>query len=182
MRLRWLRCWHPVCLLQCCLATLPPTLHAPSLPCSFGTSLAAEFQGGSIHPYHYMRINSLANTMRRVGNTTTAALGPLMYGVIFWLPFVVFGACTLAWVGFMCVAFTVRANQVIDARRQLEQEQQGQQSAAAAAGGGHRGLMYYLKDQTFITSELAMWQVSAKPASAAKLHAGTERTDAVKEM
>ena len=125
-----------------------------------------------------MHINSIGNTMRRVGNTTTAALGPLMYGAVYWLPFVVFGATTLAWVALMCVAFAVRANQAFCTLRQ--QGQQGQQSAAAS--GGHRGLMYFLKEQTFISSELAMWQASAEPASAATLHAGTEHTDTVKDV
>eukprot|EP00887_Chlorella_sp_A99_P003623 scaffold7.g3623.t1 len=112
------------------------------------TSMCTELQGGSVHEAHYLGINVAGNLARRVGNTCTALLGPLLYCVAPWVPFVAVGAATLAWVGVLAAAMSARAREAAE----LD---------TAAAGGSkppprRRGLGYYLHNRTFVSSELAM--------------------------
>jgi hypothetical protein len=106
----------------------------------FGTALTAEAQGATVAPQHYSRVNSLSNIARRLGNTATAALGPIMFGVTYYLPFVTFGALSILWIFVMAFAFHIRGKQV-----------------AAIINGNKKaegGLQFYLRSHTFITAEL----------------------------
>lgn len=103
-----------------------------------------------MHEQHYMRVNVAGNLARRVGNTCTAVLGPMLFSVAPWLPFAAFGTATLAWVGVLAAAMRARAGEVASAH-----------FAAAAAGGRslpprHSGLRYYQRVRSFVSSELAM--------------------------
>jgi MFS family permease len=152
----------------------------------FGTSLAAEFQGGVVHSDFYTQVNALANTCRRIGNTVTAVLGPILFGVSYWCPFVVFGVLTLVWMVIMAVAFHIRANQVIATHYTntntssppsfsplvpLVPASGEEIMGPASSSQGDisvvpveeskkrvpRGLKFYMTEQSYITSELLMW-------------------------
>ena len=76
----------------------------------------------------------------------TAALGPLMYGVVFWLPFVVFGAITVVWMLFMAATFHVRGTQVAGMLNKGSSRARGEQEVP-------RGLKFYMQQRTFVTAE-----------------------------
>lgn len=57
-------------------------------------------------------MNVLGNMLRRLGNTVTCALGPLVYSLHMRAPFVIFGTVTLAWVVLLTALFALRARQV----------------------------------------------------------------------
>jgi len=109
----------------------------------FGTALTAEAQGATVASEHYPRMNALSNISRRVGNTVTAAVGPILYGVVYYLPFVTFGALTVLWILVMTVAFHKRGHQVSTIINKDK------------SGVAPSGLQFYLRNKTFITAELS---------------------------
>jgi hypothetical protein len=112
----------------------------------FGTSLTAEAQGATVAAEDYARVNMLGNVARRVGNMVTAAVGPIMFGVIYFLPFVVFGALTLIWIGFMTYCFHLRGKQVARIMNERTFRSGGTEVAPA-------GLKLYAKHATFVSAE-----------------------------
>lgn len=112
----------------------------------FGTSLTAEAQGATVAAEDYARINMLGNVARRMGNMVTAVLGPIMFGIVYYLPFVVFGFLTIIWIGVMAFAFHLRGSQIAKKLNKVSEKQ------------GHRkqvpsGLKLYLKYATFVSAE-----------------------------
>lgn len=118
---------------------------------SVGTSLTAEIQGGSIHVAHYAHVNACANTVRRIGNTITAACGPLLYGIVFWLPFLVFASITMLWVLVMYIAFSIRAKEVMMALNRTADVLWDRTSPLSSGG-----IAFYNRRVTYVTAEIAM--------------------------
>jgi hypothetical protein len=119
----------------------------------FGTALTAEAQGATVASENYSRMNALSNIGRRVGNTVTAAVGPIMYGVVYYLPFVTFGGLTVLWILVMAIAFNKRGHEVAAMIKENGSGVIEEQST---------GLQFYLRSQTFITSELNARKKSAE--------------------
>lgn len=138
---------------HCWVLNPPSTQQNPPLPTtqhSFSASLQSEVQGTtSATPRQYHMLNAIGNTGRRVSNMLTAILGPVLFQVSMWLPFVAFGAATLAWTAALTLGFHVRAKQVSAAALAAPAAPSG------GGGGGPRGLRLY-RQVTFITAELAM--------------------------
>jgi hypothetical protein len=85
------------------------------------TSATAECQGTTLSLRHYRRMNTLANSLRRLGNTATAFSGPVLFAIAPQLPFLLFGGIMVGWAALLVAAFHVRARQVW---RVLQQNQQ----------------------------------------------------------
>lgn len=77
----------------------------------------------------------------------TAACGPILYGITFWLPFVAFGTITVTWVLFMYFAFSIRANQVMEALGGLTGKRDSDDV---------RGMAFYSNKLSYVTAEIAM--------------------------
>jgi hypothetical protein len=113
----------------------------------FGTSLTAEAQGATVAAEDYARINMLGNVARRMGNMVTAVLGPIMFGTVYYLPFIVFGVLTIIWIGVMAFAFHVRGSQIAK-KLNKGSEKQGHINQKVPSG-----LKLYLKYATFVSAE-----------------------------
>ena len=85
---------------------------------------------------------------------TTAVLGPIMFGVAYYLPFVVFGVTTVLWVCMMAGAFSIRGTQVAKMINK-------QNEAAGDAERAPEGLQLYARHATFVSAETRAVEASA---------------------
>jgi hypothetical protein len=119
-------------------------------------------------------MNVLGNMLRRLGNTVTCALGPLIYGLHMRAPFVLFGTFLLAWVLLLTALLALRARQV--AREGEEVNYRSARSAIAACTDMYathgtisdlgNDLRRY-RNQSFITQERGFWSQGDKQSKKA---------------
>lgn len=113
----------------------------------FGTSLTAETQGATIAPPLYPKLNMLSNVSRRLGNTMTAILGPILYQVNRYAPFIMFGFLTIFWSMLLLLLFETRGTQVVSKIGSPE-------SIKSTLERPLPGLRHYYQAQSFVSSEL----------------------------
>jgi hypothetical protein len=120
-------------------------------------------------------MNVLGNMLRRLGNTITCALGPLVYQLHIRAPFVVFGTFTLVWVVLLTALLALRARQ--EARGSNEVRCRSARSAIAACKDmyatrsvvsniGNDLRRYH--NQSFITQERGYWSQGGNLAKKAE--------------
>lgn len=97
-----------------------------------GTSMSGECLGNTLAPRWFLRLNALSNILRRFGNTVTCTTAPLLYSAAPALPFVLFGALTVAWAAMLAALFAQRA-------QELAAPAGGVDGAGAGKRGGGRG-------------------------------------------
>lgn len=113
------------------------------------TSATAECQGTTVSVRHYRRMNTMANMLRRMGNTVTAFTGPMLFSVGQKLPFMLFGSLMLCWAVLLVILFNWRARQVWGmAQKELP-------GGMGGTAGGKLGLMLYWRAAPLIEMECA---------------------------
>lgn len=113
----------------------------------FGTSLTSETQGATIAPDLYPKINMLGNVSRRLGNTATAILGPILYQSWSYAPFMAFGVLMIFWSMLLLLLFETRGMQVIS---KIESPERVRKKMSEPLSG----LRHYFRGVSFVSSEL----------------------------
>lgn len=127
----------------------------------FGTSLTSETQGATISPDLYPKINMLGNVSRRLGNTITAILGPILYQSWSYAPFMAFGVLMIFWSMLLLLLFETRGMQVIS---KIESPEGIREKMSEPLSG----LRHYFRGVSFVSSELLYQDVQYHPRKSEK--------------